>query len=328
VSLEVEVQMTWLRVRFRRWLTLRVVILLTSLGLHGLAALALLAAGPLLAGGQAPVPGADPRVTVVADEIPPLTPLLEEEPPPAWTPDRLPEPEPVDRAEEALPEEVETAPDLDLPRLPGPPAAAGEIAIRSLRGRVPSASPGLRPQAARREGPTRPPRVLAPPRVAYTMGPADLRAPDGGALRVRVRVSPTGAVEDVVVRSRSGLVSFDETVLASVSTWRFEPAQVAGETVASEFDLDLTPARAIEMPFPDYPRRAQDRNLEGVVRCALDIGADGSVTGVRVLVSSGVGMLDDAAVEALGRWRFHPAKVNGTATRCTVEPPPIRFRLQ
>jgi protein TonB len=70
-----------------------------------------------------------------------------------------------------------------------------------------------------------------------------------------------------------------------------------------------------------------DRGIEGVVRLAADIGADGRVAKVHVLSSSGARMLDSAAIEAVKTWRFSPARVNRHPTRCSVVIRPIRFRL-
>jgi periplasmic protein TonB len=60
-----------------------------------------------------------------------------------------------------------------------------------------------------------------------------------------------------------------------------------------------------------YPRAASEQRVEGFVRVAYEVGVDGSVTNARVVESSPTGMFDDAALEAVRGWRFHPAIRNG-----------------
>lgn len=50
-----------------------------------------------------------------------------------------------------------------------------------------------------------------------------------------------------------------------------------------------------------YPREARRQNLEGTVRVAFTIAANGSVSGIRVIRSSGHPVLDQAAVEMVQR---------------------------
>lgn len=70
----------------------------------------------------------------------------------------------------------------------------------------------------------------------------------------------------------------------------------------------------IEAPEPRYPRRALDLGKEGSVRVEIDVAPDGSVTDARVLTSSGYAPFDEAALEAVRRWRFapQPANTNGS----------------
>jgi TonB family protein len=59
---------------------------------------------------------------------------------------------------------------------------------------------------------------------------------------------------------------------------------------------------------PIYPPEARRAGLEGVVRLRLLIGVSGSVTELRVLKSSGHEILDEAALRAVRKWRFSPAR--------------------
>lgn len=77
---------------------------------------------------------------------------------------------------------------------------------------------------------------------------------------------------------------------------------------------------------PRYPPVARRRNEQGRVVLQVTVGADGAVEALSVLVSSGSRLLDDAAMDAVRRWRFNPARRAGIAIVARVEVP-ILFRL-
>jgi protein TonB len=72
----------------------------------------------------------------------------------------------------------------------------------------------------------------------------------------------------------------------------------------------VTPPVAIETGAPAYPDLARRAHVEGVVVLEAVIGADGSVRDVKVL--HGVSpLLDPAALEAVKRWRYRAASIDG-----------------
>jgi len=79
-------------------------------------------------------------------------------------------------------------------------------------------------------------------------------------------------------------------------------------------------------PPPVYPLPAKQRRLEGVVTLRLHIDAEGLVSKVDVIESSGYAIFDGAAVAATGRWRFIPATSGGRRVADTVKQK-IIFRL-
>jgi protein TonB len=79
-------------------------------------------------------------------------------------------------------------------------------------------------------------------------------------------------------------------------------------------------------PWPRYPAAARRRGIEGEVLVEVRVGADGAPAGVEILRSSGSALLDAAAVEALERWRFEPARSGGRPVAGTVEIP-VTFKL-
>lgn len=68
----------------------------------------------------------------------------------------------------------------------------------------------------------------------------------------------------------------------------------------------------LSAPDPKYPESARRANVEGAVGVGLVIGAQGSVTSAWVAESSGNAALDQAAVDAVYKWRFAPGTVNGS----------------
>jgi len=64
-------------------------------------------------------------------------------------------------------------------------------------------------------------------------------------------------------------------------------------------------------PRPEYPEMAAQAGVEGTVSLWVYIASDGSVSDVRVYVSSGVNSLDQAAVSAAWNTSWTPAQNNG-----------------
>ncbi len=62
---------------------------------------------------------------------------------------------------------------------------------------------------------------------------------------------------------------------------------------------------------PNYPLYARKMNQEGVVILSVEVLTDGSAGDVRVATSSGIRLLDKAALEAVKEWNFKPAKKDG-----------------
>ena len=60
-----------------------------------------------------------------------------------------------------------------------------------------------------------------------------------------------------------------------------------------------------------FPTAAAEQHVEGYVVVAYDVGVDGAVSNVRVLESDPPGLFDEAALNAVRRWRFQPAVAHG-----------------
>ena len=91
------------------------------------------------------------------------------------------------------------------------------------------------------------------------------------------------------------------------------PAPPAPAAIPQDFggEVDAT-GRA--MNPPQYPPEEQRRGITGTVTVGLTYDANGNVTDVQVIKSSGNRNLDRAAVKAAKRWKVNPAVRNGVKT--------------
>ncbi len=106
------------------------------------------------------------------------------------------------------------------------------------------------------------------------------------------------------------------------------PVLVAEEVVAptpiaepvGEESTDISPVLLEDQsPAVHYPMRARQRHQEGTVECLITVAANGRVAQVVVLCSSGYKVLDRAALEGIGRWRFRPGTRDGKAVAMDIE---------
>ncbi len=79
-------------------------------------------------------------------------------------------------------------------------------------------------------------------------------------------------------------------------------------------------------PPPKYPATYRRRGWQGTVRLRVSVSAEGHSEAVAIQSSSGHEELDEAAIEAVKKWRFIPAKRGDTAIASSVIVP-IIFKL-
>jgi protein TonB len=78
---------------------------------------------------------------------------------------------------------------------------------------------------------------------------------------------------------------------------------------------------------PRYPAAARRMRLQGTVTIRALVGTDGHPQHVSLEKSSGMELLDNAALEAVQRWMFVPARQGTTPVAAEVDMP-LRFRLE
>ena len=163
-----------------------------------------------------------------------------------------------------------------------------------------------------------------------------------GAVMLRIVVTTQGAVDHVAVAKSSGDRALDEAARAGVLKWKMKRGAIKpldmtqGREVIIDFREEAAvaakysdgivasfgDANSAEMwrsaPFPSYPVDARRLGEEGTVRLTVGIGANGDVIKVDVLQTSGYKLLDEAAIQAVRRWKAHP-KYAGQTVRLPIE---------
>ncbi len=90
--------------------------------------------------------------------------------------------------------------------------------------------------------------------------------------------------------------------------------------------LRATPLGYGENPPMPYPHSARRRGWEGEVLLRVEVSTSGKVISAHIEASSGYGILDETALQAVSNWRFRPASINGTPKADTVLVP-VHFQL-
>ena len=99
---------------------------------------------------------------------------------------------------------------------------------------------------------------------------------------------------------------------------------VASQAVPLGTTDEVPPDLSMNAP-PRYPPDAIRRGWSGEVLLRLTIDSTGQVVQVELIRSSGYQILDQAAVEAVRRWKGAPAKSDGRPI-AVVRQLPVRFR--
>jgi protein TonB len=86
-------------------------------------------------------------------------------------------------------------------------------------------------------------------------------------------------------------------------------------------------AAYLHNPKPAYPPASRRGGEQGQVLLRVAVAADGSAQAVHVIAGSGFSRLDQAALEAVRRWKFVPAKRGDTPVDGVVRVP-INFSLE
>ncbi len=203
---------------------------------------------------------------------------------------------------------------------PTPPTAGEPLAVRLLPAGPAVSAPASPLPAA----PTPPaPKHTATPEPRPTP-PARKPEPRPAPTRPLSTPSPSATPAAASPASAPAAAASSSSNNANSAAASTGPAAGAGSGEAR------TPARwqaaYLHNPPPDYPWQARQRGQQGVVWLSVEVSAAGECAQASVLRSSGVSALDQAALAAVRRWRFVPARQGQTPVESKVEIP-IRFKL-
>ena len=102
-----------------------------------------------------------------------------------------------------------------------------------------------------------------------------------------------------------------------------EPQPRPSHFQAPRFDLAY-----LDNPRPRYPRTARQMGWEGTVLLRVKVNSQGRADVIRLARSSGYSPLDEAAQEAVARWRFEPAREGEQAVSAWAEVPLVFHLLE
>ncbi len=140
------------------------------------------------------------------------------------------------------------------------------------------------------------------------------------------RLSPEtrSSVDQTVTQPRSkALEKAELTEQAAVS----DPAQSANATSKVSTLVRQNPSFSRPPAPPRYPAIAIKRRWQGTVILHALVGVLGEASEIVIKRSSGFGLLDQAAMEAVSGWSFEPTVENGRTVSSWVEVP-VEFDLR
>lgn len=194
--------------------------------------------------------------------------------------------------------------------------AAAPVMVMSLLPPAPAAEPAPAPPVALPP----PPPAAAPPEPARRAAPApqallaSTAAPAADAPAPMLTAAPEPAAE-----AQSAPAPASAVTAAAQTPSRAPAAPVQRPAIYQAPHLDN--------PKAEYPRMSARAGESGRVVIEAFVTAEGRPQSVKVHASSGYPRLDMAAVDAVRRWRFEPAREGDTAV-ASLTRIPIDFTLE
>ena len=208
---------------------------------------------------------------------------------------------------------------------------------RDLRRRSP-----IKPAAPRKSLVIQAPDAPRPTPTAVELPTEDAQFPtttddpiDAGDAPIAGSISiPEGLGDIQVEQSRPEIpteapgvkIERDDSIAPEDSAIEDLPDALNDRTIDAEVSVQVDQnARALRKVKPKYPEAARRANKEDVVTLEFTVDVDGKATDIKVVEPKGFGF-DEAAIEAVKRWRFTPAKKGNEAVPQRVKQK-IRFNL-
>ncbi len=118
-------------------------------------------------------------------------------------------------------------------------------------------------------------------------------------------------------------------ILERVVQKKIEEKEIQKPVLSPEVKGAVTEAKPdyLKNPAPVYPEFARQQGWEGAVILNVWVDKDGNVSKAKIERSSGYGILDSAALDAVKKWQFLPAKIGNLSFASKVRVP-VRFILE
>src|SRR5262245_14940362 len=188
-------------------------------------------------------------------------------------------------------------------------------ALISVRGEIGEAQSTVKIEFSRlrRESPVEPKKRAKPEREA----PAQKPPPPGMA--TAKSLDPNETMAELVANIDPGIDLGGATVLGGGGGG----GGGGGRHAASE-ERDVLPLVRVD---PEYPPRAKQQGIEGWVEVEFTISAAGTVKDAKVLAAEPPSVFEQAAINAIRRWRYNPKLENGVAVARAGVQVRLRFEL-
>lgn len=113
-------------------------------------------------------------------------------------------------------------------------------------------------------------------------------------------------------------------------TAKNQSSAIEKKTVAPNADNEIPPhgnVSYLNNPHPTYPKKSRRLNEQGKVILAVEVDLDGTVSQIKISLTSGYPRLDRSAIETVRSWRFIVGKKSGVPQKMWVNIP-INFVLE
>ena len=183
--------------------------------------------------------------------------------------------------------------------------------------------------------PIRPPRLLEPPRPQATAPvPRTEIPPPPSAPVVQATTPPasepvSSGTPAVPAEASAAPAGPATTIVSSLSVAPAPAAAAIGPSAAATPETVTRQARPQSgyQVRPSYPATPRRLGIQGTALLRVHVLADGRIGDVLVEKSAGHPELDDAATDAVKRWRFDPARRGSDAVAMWVLLP-VEFKLR
>ena len=226
---------------------------------------------------------------------------------------------------------------IDLPEAPAKQAKLIDLSFIEFQEPTPEPQPAPEPPAPEPTPPEPPkpepkpvvkaePEPTPPPKVEPTPPPKPKVAP---SIVKKQREAELAREREKARQREIARQRLEEKRRQKLAAQKAENARrkAAAARAAAKKRIVSKPS-GISQPEPKYPTAARRAGQQGTVTLSFTVGTSGKVTSVRIAKSSGHSLLDNAALAAIRRWRFKPARnALGEAVSYSYTLP-VPFRLR